>query len=78
MGLSPINMELEGFELAGEDGVFYPALGRVHGDKKHLLVRCPEVPNPVSVRYGMRNWSVATVFNCNGIPVSPFRSDNWE
>lgn len=78
MGLSPINMELEGFELAGEDGVFYPALGRVHRDKKHLLVRCPEVPNPVAVRYGMRNWSVATVFNCNGIPVSPFRSDNWE
>lgn len=78
MGLSPINMELEGFELAGEDGVFYPALGRVHGDKKHLLVRCPEVPNPVAVRYGMRNWSKATVFNCNGIPVSPFRSDDWE
>ena len=78
MGLSPISTELEGFELAGEDGVFYPAMGRLHKDRKYVRVRCPEVPNPVAVRYGMRNWSVATLFNCNGIPASPFRSDNWE
>lgn len=78
MGLSPVNTELEGFELAGEDGIFYPALGRVYSDGKYLLVGCPEVPAPVAVRYGMRNWSKATVFNCNGIPVSPFRSDDWE
>ena len=78
MGLSPINIELEGFELAGEDGVFYPALGRVCNDKRYMLVKCPEVPNPVAVRYGMRNWSVATVFNCSGIPLSPFRTDDWK
>ena len=77
-GLSPISTELEGFELAGEDGVFYPALARVHKDRKILRVRCPEVPNPVAVRYGMFNWSEATVFNCFGIPVSPFRTDNWK
>lgn len=78
MGLSPVNIELEGFELAGEDGVFYPAKGRVYKDKQYVIVGCPEVPDPVAVRYGMRNWSVATLFNCNGIPASPFRSDNWE
>ena len=78
MGLSPISTELEGFELAGEDGVFYPAMGRLYKDRKYVRVRCPEVQNPVAVRYGMRNWSVATLFNCNGIPASPFRSDNWE
>ena len=77
-GLSPISQELEGFELAGEDGVFYPATARVQNDKKVLRVKCPEVLNPVAVRYGMKNWSVATVFNCYGIPVSPFRTDDWK
>jgi sialate O-acetylesterase len=77
-GLCPISTELDGFELAGEDGVFYPAKARVHSDRTILRVRCPEVPNPVAVRYGMFNWSEATVFNCFGIPVSPFRTDNWK
>ena len=77
-GLCPISTELDGFELAGEDKVFYPAKARVHKNRNILRVRCPEVPNPVAVRYGMKNWSVATVYNCFGIPVSPFRTDNWE
>lgn len=77
-GLSPINSDLEGFELAGQDGVFYPAKAQVRRDRSVLYVRCDEVPDPVAVRYGMRNWSQATVFNCFGIPVSPFRSDDWE
>ena len=77
-GLSPIGVELEGFELAGEDGVFYPATASVQKDRKVLSVKCPEVPNPVAVRYGMWNWSEATVYNCSGIPVSPFRTDNWK
>ena len=78
-GLCPKSMDLAGFELAGEDKVFYPAVARVHSqDRTVIRVWCPEVPNPVAVRYGMRNWSVATVFNCYGIPVSPFRTDNWE
>ena len=79
-GLSPISTDLDGFELAGEDKVFYPAKGRLlGGDRKQIKVyQCPEVPNPVAVRYGMKNWSVATLYNCFGIPATPFRSDNWE
>lgn len=80
MGLSPISTDLDGFELAGEDGVFYPAKARLlGGDRKKIKVyQCPEVPNPVAVRYGMKNWSEATLFNCFGIPASPFRSDDWK
>ena len=79
MGLSPINLELEGFELAGEDKVFYPAKAVLEKDRKTLKVfKCPEVSKPVAVRYGMKNWSEATVFNCYGIPMSPFRSDDWK
>lgn len=78
MGLSPINMELEGFEVAGEDKVFHPAKAMVRKDCKSIRVYCPEVSDPVAVRYGMKNWSEATLYNCFGIPASPFRSDNWE
>ena len=78
-GISPILKDIEGLELAGEDRVFYPAVGRVyHSDYKVVEVTCPQVPVPVAVRYGMRNWSVATMFNNYGIPVSPFRSDDWK
>lgn len=78
-GLSPIGTDLDGFELAGEDKVFYPAKGRLLGGKRNQIkvYQCPEVPNPVAVRYGMKNWSEATLFNCFGIPATPFRSDNW-
>ena len=81
-GLSPISIDLDGFELAGEDKVFYPAKGRLSkdADGKRTVVKvyqCPEVPNPVAVRYGMKNWSEATLYNCFGVPASPFRSDNW-
>lgn len=79
-GLSPVSTDLDGFELAGEDKVFYPAKARLLGGKRNQIkvYKCPEVQNPVAVRYGMKNWSEATLFNSFGIPVTPFRSDNWE
>ena len=77
MGLAPINVELEGFELADEDQTFYPAKAIIQDDQKSIKVTSPEVANPVAVRYGMKNWSKATLFNNFGIPASPFRSDNW-
>lgn len=78
-GLSPIHMELSGFEVAGEDKVFYPAIGFVsESNTSRIEIRCPEVAEPVAIRYGMKNWSEATLFNCYGVPVSPFRSDDWE
>ena len=80
MGLGPINTDLDGFELAGEDRIFYPAKGYVlKGSRRQVKVyKCPQVPRPVAVRYCMRNWSEATLFNNFGIPASPFRSDDWE
>ena len=76
MGLSPMGQDLTGFEVAGKDKVFFPATGRVSG--KNVIVSCPEVTEPVAVRYCFRNWGVGTLFNCYGIPVGPFRTDNWD
>ena len=79
-GLNPSVCDVEGFELAGEDKVFYPATARVQTDRncRQIKVTSPQVANPVAVRYGMKNWSTATLFNNYGIPVTPFRSDDWK
>lgn len=77
MGLSPMGQDLTGFELAGEDKVFYPATGVVKG-RVNVIVSAPEVPNPMAVRYCFKNWAVGTLYNAYGIPALPFRSDDWE
>ena len=76
MGLAPMGQDLEGFEIAGKDKVFFPATGRING--KTVTVSNPQVTEPVAVRYGFRNWTVGTLFNCYGIPAGPFRTDDWK
>ena len=70
--------DIIGFELAGEDRQFHLAKAEVDWDGGTILVRCPEVPRPVAVRYGWRNWMGANLQKSNGIPVPPFRSDDWD
>ena len=70
--------EIVGFELAGEDRQFHLAKAEVDWDGNTILVSCPDVPKPVAVRYGWRNWMGANLQKSNGIPVPPFRSDDWE
>ena len=70
--------DIIGFELAGEDRLFHLAKAEVDWDGGTILVRCPEVPRPIAVRYGWRNWMGANLQKSNGIPVPPFRSDDWD
>ena len=46
-------------------------------DGQTVYVRCAEVPAPVAVRYSYRNWMGANLQTSYGIPVPPFRSDDW-
>lgn len=67
---------LKGFELAGDDGKFQYAQARVEGNR--VIVSHPDVPKPVAVRYAWSNAPVeANLFNTEGLPVGPFRSDTW-
>jgi len=80
MGLSPMGVHLENFEIAGDDKIFYPAQARVaEGGKEHgqLVVSSDYVPVPVAVRYAFRNFSKASLFNVYRLPASSFRTDNW-
>lgn len=76
MGLYPGDTEVDGFEIAGEDRVFHPAKAVAH--KYTIRIHSDQVPVPVAVRYGFRNWSSASLFSAWGIPLLPFRTDNWD
>jgi sialate O-acetylesterase len=67
---------VQGFELAGSDRVFYYAQARIEGNS--VEVQHPKVTTPVSVRYAWSDAPVdANLFSAEGLPVVPFRSDNW-
>lgn len=77
-GISPMWTQLQGFEIAGEDKVFYPANAEIETKSCRLAVSSEQVPNPVSVRYAFKNYVEPSIFGIDGIPVSPFRTDEWE
>jgi len=65
------------FSIAGADGKFVPAKAEIVGNK--VIVTAPEVPNPVSVRFGWNEAAQSNFINKEGLPATPFRSDNpWE
>ncbi len=74
-GLYTFN-KLEGFEIAGEDKVFYPAQAVIK-NRTSVLVTSKAVTKPVAVRYAWRNWVVGTLFDTNLLPASSFRTDQW-
>lgn len=68
---------LKGFEIAGPDKVFYFAQAEIVGDK--VIVKHPKVLQPTAVRYAWADAPEdANLFNLDGFPASPFRTDDWE
>ena len=65
--------ELKGFVIGGADGKFVPAKARIAGET--IEVSSPEVAAPVAVRYGWENVPEVNLFNKDGLPASPFRTD---
>ncbi len=67
---------LEGFTVAGSDRVFHWAQARLTSDGK-VVVWSPAVREPVAVRYAWANNPMANLFNTEGLPAAPFRTDDW-
>ena len=71
--------EAKGFEVAGEDGKFYPAKGNHRWWQNIIEVWSDSVPNPVAVRYAYCNYpGEANVRTQLGQALPSFRSDQWE
>ncbi len=64
------------FKVAGEDRVFYPAKAEIK--RQHVIVTCDKVAHPVAVRYAFEDYAEGDLYGAEGLPVSSFRSDDWE
>jgi sialate O-acetylesterase len=70
------NDEVGGFAIAGGDKHWRWAKARIEGQT--IVVSHPDVPKPVAVRYAFSANPVrANLYNADGLPASPFRTDNW-
>ncbi|MEP6749059.1 MAG: sialate O-acetylesterase [Bacteroidota bacterium] len=68
---------LKGFAIAGNDQHFVWANAMIDGDK--VIISSTAIQNPVSVRYAWgNNPDDANLYNKEGIPASPFRTDSWK
>ncbi len=75
--------DIKGFEVAGADKVFHEAKAQHYWRpgggawSECIIVTSPEVQQPVAVRYCFHNWQLGNLANMGGLPLFPFRTDNW-
>lgn len=74
-GVSDMGGGFRDFEVAGADKIFHPA--NTKNIKGQLEVWNTDVPEPVAVRYGWKNFVEGSLFNTAGLPASSFRTDDW-
>jgi sialate O-acetylesterase len=72
-GLMARGETLKGFTIAGADGKHVNANAEIRDD--HVVVSSPDVATPVAVRYGWGRYPEMNLFNREGLPASPFRTD---
>jgi len=72
-GLFCPDKDLTFFEIAGEDGVYYPAEAKIDGEQ--VVVRSSKVKQPVHVRFGWTDTAIPNLFNKEGLPAASFSSE---
>jgi len=66
---------LKGFAVAGKDKVFHWATSTIDGAT--VVLQCDKVAEPVAVRYAFNNNPECNLYNKEGLPARPFRTDQW-
>lgn len=69
------SVPLIGFAIAGEDKKFHTAQAKIEGDT--VVVWSDMVSKPVAVRYAWASHPLCNLFNKEGLPASPFRTDDF-
>lgn len=76
-GFRPFDVnEPRGFTIAGEDKKFVQAQGKVTGPNTIELWN-DSIENPVAVRYAWADNPVCNMYSNAGLPMTPFRTDDW-
>ncbi len=66
-------MEIEGLEVAGSEGIFYPVTyAYFEWEPKVMKIRSEFVWDPCQVRYGWGDFNPGNLKNVEGMPVAPF------
>ncbi len=66
---------LRGFAIAGEDRKWVWAEAKIEG--ADVVVSSPQVAKPVAARYGWADTPILNLQNREGLPATPFRTDDW-
>ncbi len=66
-----------GFAVCGEDRVWRWATGKVIAPDK-VELSYEQVPAPIAVRYAWADNPVCNLFSADGLPVTPFRTDDFD
>jgi sialate O-acetylesterase len=74
-GLMAKGDSLKGFAIAGEDKKFVWADANIVGNT--IVVSSDKVAVPVAVRYAWSKNPVCNLYNKEGLPATPFRTDTW-
>ena len=69
------NTDLKGFSIAGADKKFFWANAVIKGNE--VEISCDKVVNPLAVRYSWESNPDGNLYNKEGLPASPFRTDQW-
>jgi sialate O-acetylesterase len=67
--------QLRDFTLCDASGVFHPATATIVGETVEVFSE--EIAQPLAARYGWKNFFEPSLFNREGLPASPFRSDHF-
>ena len=74
-GLAAISNHVSALFVAGKDRIFVPAESIIQ--QNQLIVWSKLVKEPVAVRYAFDNALIGNLFGEGGLPVAPFRTDDW-
>lgn len=75
-GLVARGDKLTGFAIAGPDSNFVWANAHIQGEQ--IVVSHPDISDPIAVRYAWADNPVCNLYNEEGLPASPFRTDEWK
>jgi sialate O-acetylesterase len=74
-GLMAKDKIIAGFYISGEKEAWLPAEAKIEKDK--IIVWNKNLKQPAQVRYGFGNTIIGNVFSREGLPLTPFRTDDW-
>jgi sialate O-acetylesterase len=65
---------LKDFTIAIADGRFFPAIATIKNN--HIELSAPDISHPVAARFNWNEAGQPNLFNKEGLPALPFRTDN--